>query len=123
MSRIQSWMWITAVVAASGALAADNVPSVGPGSAAHKALLQRCGAMPSEARGKCMLDAQAADEKSGKHCADLTLRAREQCLADSQATSQQQASVRAAGGPQSGASTGGLPTPATATPGEELRKQ
>jgi hypothetical protein len=116
-------MMIAAVLAASGALAGDDVPSVGPGSAAQKALLQRCDAMPKEARGKCMLDAQAADEKSGKHCENLTLRAREQCLADSRATTEQQASDQAAGGPQSGASTGGLPTPATASPGEELKKK
>jgi len=115
-------MVIAAVFAASGSLAGDDVPSVGPGSAAHKALLERCSAMAREARGKCMLDAQAADEKSGKHCENLTLRARDQCLADSQATSQQQASDQAAGGPKSGASTGGLPTPATASPGEELKK-
>jgi len=122
MSRTQSWMWLAAIFAASGALAGDDVPSVGPGSAAHKALLKRCSAMSSAERGKCMLDAQAADEKSGKHCENLTLRAREQCLADSHATSQQQASDQAAGGPQSGASTGGLPTPATASPGDELKK-
>ena len=122
MSRVPAWIWIAAVFAAGGALAGDDVPSVGPGSAAHKALLKQCGTMPSEARGKCMLEAQAADEKSGKHCESLTLRAREQCLADSRATSQQQASDQAAGGPQAGASTGGLPTPATASPGDELKK-
>ena len=122
MSRTQAWVWIMAVVAASGAVAGDDVPSVGPGSAAHKALFARCGTMPSETRGKCILDAQAADEKSGKHCESLTLRARAQCLADSRATSEQQASDQAAGGAQAGASTGGLPTPSTASPGDELKK-
>jgi hypothetical protein len=120
--KTQTLTLVAALFAASGALAGDDVPSVGPGSAAHKALLNRCGAMPKEARAKCMLDAQAADEKSGKHCESLTLRAREQCLADSQATSQQQASDRAAGGAQSGASTGGVPTPSSASPGEALQK-
>jgi hypothetical protein len=122
MSTTRSWMWMTAAFAASVTFAADDVPSVGPGSAAQKALMERCAAMPSEARSKCMLEAEAADEKSGKHCENLTLRAREQCLADSRATSQQQASDQAAGGPQAGASTGGLPTPQTASPGEELKK-
>ena len=122
MSRAQSWMWVATVFTAS-AFAAGDVPSVGPGSAAHKALLQRCGPLSREERAKCMLEAQAEDEKSGKHCEGLTLRAREQCLADSRATTQQQASDQAAGGPASGASTGGLPTPPSASPGEELKKQ
>lgn len=123
MSRIRAFVVVACVGASAAALAADDVPDIGPGSQAHKALLQHCGRLPGEARGKCMLDAQAADEKSGKHCDGLTLRAREQCLADSQATQQQQAADQAAGGPPAGASTGGLPTPQTASPGQELQRQ
>jgi hypothetical protein len=70
-----------------------------------------------------MRDAEAADEKAGKHCENLTLRARNQCLADARATQQQQASNQAAGGAPSGATTGGVPTPATASPGDELKEQ
>jgi hypothetical protein len=123
MSRIRAFVVVTCFAGSAVALAADDVPGIGPGSQAHKDLLQHCGRMPSESRGKCMLDAQAADEKSGKHCELLTLRAREQCLADSQATQQQQAADQAAGGPPAGASTGGLSTPQTASPGKELQRQ
>ena len=117
MSHRHSIFWIVAALAAT-AFAADDVPSVGPGSAEHKALQSRCAGQSAQAREQCMRDAEAADEKAGRHCADLTLRARDQCLADAQATAQQHASDQAAGGPQAGASTGGLHTPANASPGE-----
>lgn len=122
MSR-WSMVWAAAALAASAVFAAEQVPSVGPGSAQHKALRARCAAMPeTHAREQCMRDAEAAAEKAGEHCADLTLRARQQCLSDVQAT-QQQIRDQAAGGAQSGATTGGVPTPTTASPGEELKKQ
>jgi len=102
----------------STALADDKFPSVGPSSAQHKALQSRCAGQSVQQREQCMRDAEAADEKAGRHCADLTMQARAQCLADAQASAQQQASDQAAGGPRAGASTGGLPTPATASPGD-----
>ena len=129
MSTEWSMVWAAAAIAMSAAfaddqaLADDQVPSVGPGSEQHKALQARCGAMTeTHAREQCMRDAEAAAEKAGEHCADLTLRAREQCLADAKSTQQQQAQDQAAGGAQSGA-TGGVPAPATASPGEQLEKQ
>ena len=124
MSTGWSMVWAAAAVAASAVFAADQVPSVGPGSEQHKALQARCAATTeTHAREQCMRDAEAAAEKAGEHCTDLTLRAREQCLADAKSTQQEQAHDQAAGGAQSGATTGGLPTPATASPGEQLRKQ
>ena len=124
MSTWWSMGWAAAAIAVSAAFADDQVPSVGPGSEQHKALQVRCGAMTeTHAREQCMRDAEAAAEKAGEHCADLTLRAREQCLADAKSTQQQQAQDQAAGGAQSGATTGGVPTPATASPGEQLEKQ
>ena len=124
MSTGWSMVWAAAAIVASAAFAADQVPSVGPGSEQHKALRARCAAMTeAHAREQCMRDAEAAAEKAGEHCTDLTLRAREQCLADAKSTQQEQAHDQAAGGAQSGATTGGLPTPATASPGEQLRKQ
>jgi len=116
--RHSIFFWIAVALAAGTAFAADDVPSIGPGSAEHKALQSRCSGQTVQAREQCMRAAEAADEKAGRHCADLTLRARDQCLADAQATAQQQASDQAAGGPQAGASTGGLPTPRTASPGD-----
>ena len=113
-----SIFWIAAVCVTGTASADDKFPSVGPGSAQHKALQSRCAGQSVQQREQCMRDAEAADEKAGRHCADLTTQARAQCLADAQATAQQQASDQAAGGPQAGASTGGLPTPATASPGD-----
>jgi len=118
MSQRHSIFWIAAALAAGTAFAADDVPSIGPGSAEHKALQSRCAGQTAQVREQCMRNAEAADEKAGRHCADLTLRARDQCLADAQATAQQQASDQAAGGPQAGASTGGLHTPANASPGD-----
>ena len=119
MSPTSSIVYIAMALAAGSASARDDqFPSVGPGSAQHKALQNRCQGPSAQQREQCMRDAEAADEKAGRHCENLTLQARAQCLADAQATAQQQASDQAAGGPQNGASTGGLPTPARATPGE-----
>jgi hypothetical protein len=112
-----SIIWIATAFIAGSALGGDNFPSFGPSSTPHKELQSRCAGPSAQQREQCMRDAEAADEKAGRHCADLTMQARAQCLADAQASAQQQASDQAAGGPQAGASTGGLPTPATASPG------
>jgi hypothetical protein len=114
---------VSTVLLTSVAVAADDYPTVGPASAAHKSLLARCQGKSQAQREQCMRDAEAADEKAGRHCQNLTLRAREQCLADAQSTRQEQANEQAAGGPQAGATTGGVPLPATASPGEALQKQ
>jgi len=119
MSLASSIVGIAALLAAMTAAARDDqFPSIGPGSAQHKALQSRCNSPSAQQREQCMRDAEAADEKAGRHCENLTQQARAQCLADAHATAQQQASDQAAGGPQSGASTGGLPTPPSASPGE-----
>jgi hypothetical protein len=123
MSIRWSMVCAAAAFAASAVVAAEDFPSVGPASSAHKSLQERCHAKSQQEREQCMRDAEAADEKAGRHCDSLTMRARDQCLADAQATQQQQASDQAAGGPQSGATTSGVPLPATASPGEELKKQ
>ena len=122
MSIRWSMVCAAAALAASAGVAAEDVPSVGPASSAHKSLQERCQGKSQQEREQCMRDAEAADEKAGRHCDNLTLRARDQCLADAQATQQQQASDRAAGGPQSGATTSGVPLPASASPGAELKE-
>ena len=124
MSKRRSMKWAAVVVAAGAVWADDQVPSVGPGSQQHRALQAQCAAATeTHLREQCMRDAEAAAEKAGEHCTELTLRAREQCLADAQATRQEQLREQAAGGAQSGAATGGLPTPATASPGPVLNQQ
>ena len=124
MSARWSMLSAVAVFAACTVCADDQIPSVGPGSARHKALQARCATAKEGApREQCMRDAEAAAEKAGEHCADLTLRARDQCMADVQSTAQEQAREQAAGGAAAGAATGGVPTPASASPGSELNKQ
>ena len=119
MTLTSSMLFAGALLAATCAAAQNQqFPSVGPGSAQHKALQSRCNGPSAQQREQCMREAEAADEKAGRHCENLTQHARAQCLADAQATAQQQVSDQAAGGPQSGASTGGLPTPPSASPGE-----
>src|SRR5262249_51954608 len=90
--RTMSTRWLVicgaAGLSASAAMARDDSPSFGPGSAAHKSLLARCKANSQAEREQCMRDAEAADEKAGRHCDNLTLRARDQCLADARSTQQ-----------------------------------